>query len=108
MLSIKQIDKDHNGYVTRNELDDIIKLNYDAELSDRHIEPFINKFSSISNKILIDYKGFKEWVRTSILDIEAAKINKKGDSKSQVGDKHFKPISAEVTTANLASNIKNI
>jgi Ca2+-binding EF-hand superfamily protein len=28
MLTIKQIDKDHNGYVTRNELDDILKMYY--------------------------------------------------------------------------------
>jgi len=28
MLTIKTIDKDHNGYVTRNELDDILKLTY--------------------------------------------------------------------------------
>jgi len=30
MYLIKQIDKDRNGYVTRNELDDIIKLEYKA------------------------------------------------------------------------------
>lgn len=29
-LSIKEIDKDHNGYVTRQELDDIIKVHYEA------------------------------------------------------------------------------
>jgi len=28
MMTIKQIDKDHNGYVTRTELDDILKLFY--------------------------------------------------------------------------------
>lgn len=27
MLNIKEIDKDHNGYVTRTELDDILKIN---------------------------------------------------------------------------------
>jgi len=55
MMSIKEIDKDHNGYITRVELDDIMKLHY-KELSYRNISPLINKFSSISNKILIDYK----------------------------------------------------
>jgi Ca2+-binding EF-hand superfamily protein len=28
MRRIKEIDKDHNGYVTSTELDDIIKLSY--------------------------------------------------------------------------------
>ena len=28
MLTIREIDKDHNGYVTRTELDDILKLYY--------------------------------------------------------------------------------
>jgi Ca2+-binding EF-hand superfamily protein len=56
MLTIKEIDKDHNGYVTRTELDDILKIYYKAEFAARNILPFINKFGSISNKILIDYK----------------------------------------------------
>lgn len=55
MLNIKEIDKDHNGYVTRPELDDIIKLNV-PELSNRIIIPIINQWCSIQNKILIDYK----------------------------------------------------
>jgi hypothetical protein len=63
MLSIKEIDKDKNGYVTRTELDDIIKLHYKESLSDRNLTPIINKFSSISNKILIDYKAFRDWLK---------------------------------------------
>lgn len=56
MLSIKEIDRDHNGYVTRSELDDILKMHYEKELSDCDLAPLIDKFCSISNKILIDYK----------------------------------------------------
>ena len=62
MNTVKQIDKDHNGYVTRNELDDIIKMNYQKELEDKNITHILNKFGSIQNKILIDYKAFKTWV----------------------------------------------
>ena len=62
MSVVKQIDKDHNGYVTRNELDDIIKTNYSKELEDKNIMHILNKFGSIQNKILIDYKAFKTWV----------------------------------------------
>lgn len=68
MYLIKQIDKDRNGYVTRNELDDIIKLEYKAQLGNRNLFPIINKFSSISNKILIDYKSFKQWIIKGLAD----------------------------------------
>ena len=67
MLTIREIDKDHNGYVTRTELDDILKLYYKNELSDFNLYPIINKFCSISNQILIDYRGFKDWIRQHIM-----------------------------------------
>ena len=44
MLSIKEIDKERNGYVTRNELDDIIKFHYDAEMGNYNLIPIITKF----------------------------------------------------------------
>ena len=59
MLTIKQIDKDHNGYVTRNELDDILKLFYKNQLESKDLTMIIKRFGSIQNKILIDYKSFK-------------------------------------------------
>ena len=66
MLTIKQIDKDHNGYVTRNELDDILKLFYKNQLESKDLTMIIKRFGSIQNKILIDYKSFKSWIRNSI------------------------------------------
>lgn len=33
MATIKEIDKDHNGYVTQTELTDIIKLKYPGEMT---------------------------------------------------------------------------
>lgn len=59
MLTIKQIDKDHNGYVTRNELDDILKLFYKSQLESKDLTVIVKRFGSIQNKILIDYKAFK-------------------------------------------------
>ena len=35
MRVVGQIDKDHNGYVTVTELDDILKLNYPEEFKDK-------------------------------------------------------------------------
>lgn len=46
-ITIKQIDKDHNGYVTRTELDDILKLKMKESLSKYNLTPIINKFCSI-------------------------------------------------------------
>lgn len=58
IISIREIDRDHNGYVTNTELDDILKLHYPDEFGARDLSEIINKFRSISNKILIDYKQF--------------------------------------------------
>ena len=44
---IKEIDKDHNGYVTSTELDDIIKMHYPKELEDRDLKEVIKKYSSL-------------------------------------------------------------
>jgi Ca2+-binding EF-hand superfamily protein len=70
MFVVGQIDKDHNGYVTSTELDDILKLNYPDEFGDKMLAPVIKKFSSVQNRILIDYKGFRDWVK-----IEVSKLN---------------------------------
>ena len=63
---IKEIDQSHNGYVTSTELDDILKLNYKEELGNRDIAHIIKKYSSIQNRILIDYKRFKDDVVAQI------------------------------------------
>lgn len=59
---IYEIDKDHNGYVTRQELDDILKLVLKDTLNNRDLNPIINKFYSIQNKILIDYNQLRNWM----------------------------------------------
>ena len=45
--TIKEIDKQHNGFVTVTELDDILKIQYKNELEDRELKPIIRKYSSI-------------------------------------------------------------
>ena len=80
MRTINEIDKDHNGYVTATELDDILKLYYPDTLNDRELVPLIKKFSSIQNRILIDYKGWRDWVKLSVANMKSSKSNK--DSKS--------------------------
>lgn len=70
MRTINEIDKEHNGYVTVTELDDILKLNYGDILECRDLIPIIKKFSSIQNRILIDYKGFRDWVKLEIKKLD--------------------------------------
>ena len=63
MSTINEIDKDHNGYVTKTEIEDILKIKYSEFFESRDLIPIIKRFSSIQNKILIDYKGFRDWVK---------------------------------------------
>jgi Ca2+-binding EF-hand superfamily protein len=60
MRSIKQIDRDGNGYVTSTELDDILKLTFPEELTNKRLKPIFKDFASIQNRILIDYKKFRD------------------------------------------------
>jgi Ca2+-binding EF-hand superfamily protein len=47
MRSIKQIDRDGNGYVTSTELDDILKLTFPEELTNKRLKPIFKDFASI-------------------------------------------------------------
>lgn len=66
MRRIKDIDKEHNGYVTVTELDDILKICYKKELADKNLKTIYAPFASIQNKILIDYKKFRDYCLASI------------------------------------------
>lgn len=65
MTTIRQIDLDRNGYITRNELDDIMKMYFEGFLH-KNFDKLLNQFSSIQNRILIDYMRFIEWVKRLI------------------------------------------
>jgi Ca2+-binding EF-hand superfamily protein len=56
---IRTIDREHNGFVTITELEDIVKIVYQQELSDKDVVTYLKKYRSIQNKILVDYKHFK-------------------------------------------------
>ena len=56
---IKEIDKQHNGFVTTTELDDILKIQYKDQLIDRDLRSILKKYASIQNRVLVDYKSFK-------------------------------------------------
>lgn len=58
--TIKEIDKQHNGFVTVTELDDILKIQYKEELGERELKPIMRKYASIQNRVLVDYKLFRD------------------------------------------------
>jgi hypothetical protein len=95
MKTIGSIDKDRNGYVTATELDDILKLYYPEALEPRTILPLIKKFSSIQNRILVDYKGFREWI-----SIEVAKLAAKAED--------VRPVEKPKSEKSINSKIKEL
>ena len=44
---IKEIDRQRNGFVTKTELDDIIKVLFEKELKDRDLSEIIKPYQSI-------------------------------------------------------------
>jgi len=62
MRLIFTIDHDHNGYITSTEMDDILKITYPKELSDKNLKKVFQMFRSSANKVLLDYKQFRDFI----------------------------------------------
>ena len=60
--AIREIDPDRNGFVTNQELDDILRVNYGADMNGKHMLDVIKQFASEANALLIDYNLFKKWI----------------------------------------------
>lgn len=91
MLKVRQIDPRHNGFVTLQELDDIIKMSYPEQLNTRDICPIISKFESPQYKVLIDYKQLADWILLGLNklkkrdEMEAIKIARRAKPMSEKG-----------------------
>jgi Ca2+-binding EF-hand superfamily protein len=83
MRSIKSIDRDGNGYVTNTELDDILKLTFPDELPYKRLKPLFKEFASIQNRILIDYKKFRDKLLFLIDRYQEAEDIKKQQQEDQ-------------------------
>lgn len=84
MKVIKDIDIDNNGYVTNQELDDIFKMHYEAELGSKELKPVFKKFASIQNRVLIDYKRMKDYLTKKVFDLQLAESNIKSFIEREV------------------------
>ena len=65
---IRNIDKDHNGYVTSTEMDDILKVLYPKQLANVNLKHILRPHCSSANKVLLDYKNFKAYIKNGITD----------------------------------------
>ena len=78
--TIYEIDKERNGFVTSTELDDILNLFYEQELATMNLKPMLKPYCSSANKVLLDYKKFREFIfkglEGSFRDDKDIKVNK--------------------------------
>lgn len=65
--SVKQIDKDANGFVTLEELEVIFKEHFPVELEGKSVHAYLKRFQSSNNKALIDYKQIKNDINSQIM-----------------------------------------
>jgi Ca2+-binding EF-hand superfamily protein len=63
MKMVYNIDRDHNGYITTTELDDILKITYPKELMNVNLKSTLKPFCSSSNKVLLDYRYFRDFIK---------------------------------------------
>ena len=68
MLMIRGIDRDRNGYVTVNELDDILKEVYPETFGNKNLKPYLKPYASIANPILLDYSKFRDTIQVMVKD----------------------------------------
>ena len=70
MQTIRTIDREKNGFVTNQELEDILKLQYKHALMEYDIKPIFKMFASQQNRLLINYKHFKHFILVKLGLIE--------------------------------------
>ena len=75
MKMIGEIDKDHNGYITQTEIDDILKIVYPNKIEedgykDANLKPIYRLFVSSANRVLVNYKLFRRFIATRKKQLE--------------------------------------
>ena len=63
--------------MTSTELDDILKLTFPDDLPMKRLKPIFKEFASIQNRILIDYKKFRDKLLLLITKYKEAEEIKK-------------------------------
>jgi len=65
--SIKKIDKDSNGFVTVEELEEIFREWFPIELEGKTCYHYFKKFGSVQNRNLINYKKIKDSINNYLI-----------------------------------------
>ena len=68
--SIKTLDKDSNGYLTREELDEVFREWFPIELEGKTLLSWFRRYGSIQNRNLINYKQIKQEINEKIMSEE--------------------------------------
>lgn len=85
--SIKKIDKDSNGYVTVEELDEIFREWFPLELEGKTVTRFFrSRYGSIANRNLINYKQLKADFNAKLL-AALGELNEIKDSQSSLTER---------------------
>lgn len=61
-LAFREIDPSRTGMITSPEMDDIFRHFYPEEFKEKHLFEILKPFEVISNKILIEYGKFRQWL----------------------------------------------
>ena len=70
------------------ELDDILKLTYSEELSKKDTRPLMRKYASIQNRVLVDYKKFRESILEQVNLLVEARSKSQGNRLKALQKKH--------------------
>jgi len=76
--SIKKIDKDSNGFVTVDELEEIFKEWFPIELEGKTCYHYFKKFGSVQNRALINYKKIKDSINIYLISNDMKISNRSG------------------------------
>lgn len=80
---IKNIDKEHNGYVTTTELEDILKILYPNDLEGYSFKKLFKNYCSSANKVLLDYKHFMASLKDSFNSDKKILLQKQSENVKQ-------------------------
>lgn len=98
MRIVNSIDKDRNGYVTSTELDDIIKMVFSVRemvnlkkdgmeevtsLDGFDTKPLLRPFASSANRVLIDYKRFRDFLVKGVAKLNYEKKQRENREADQ-------------------------
>ena len=80
---MREIDGASTGFVTKTELDDILKVLYEDELGNRDLGDLLQPYCSVTNKILVNYRSFKEFLISKLKGQDSASKDRKVDGASR-------------------------